>query len=198
MSYNYATRIFLALFAAKGPVEFMAVMDKMLEAIALLAAFLGAFVAPLDPGDYDDSLASRLHLVSATFAQVLGLFTTFVAVLVLIQLSFYKPAESVYFFAHFGIVATVPIVTLASSLLFASVASLLRVYLYSTDDAIVWKTCVGILAPLFPGGMFLYAYMDRVMRNVRLNALKRPGRVYSKTTVMNESTMVGANTNMGI
>ena len=173
MRRNYASRIFLALFAALGPDRYVEVVTSFLESVALLAAFISAFVVGLDEDDYEaGTTAANWHLALSTMSQVVAIFTTMVAILVLVQLKFYTAEESVLFTSQFGLLITVPLVGLMLSLVSTAVSIVLRTYIVA-GDPVVWKVCAAVLMVLVAAGAGTYAWMDTAMRKQRFEVIRR-------------------------
>ena len=154
------------------PVQFISAMTAMLEAIALISAFVSALATPLDDREMEDADVERWHFLTVCCTQMVGMSTTGLSMLILIQLRFYKPEEMAYFCTKFGIIMCLPIVGMVIVLLGAMSAICLHAYAQSHEsDPYVWKIVVGVMA-FSSCGILIYPYMDYVMRGTRFAYLK--------------------------
>eukprot|EP00040_Diaphanoeca_grandis_P000327 m.15115 g.15115 ORF g.15115 m.15115 type:complete len:222 (-) comp10447_c0_seq2:128-793(-) len=170
MQHNYASRIFLALCLSLGPERYVDILQKFLESLAILSAFVGAFSGILEADYYDDSLASNCHLGLTTLTQLFALFTTMISVLLYVQIGFYCTEEITYFTSRHGTFLALPIVGLILSLVLASASIMVRIHIMTEDKLLVYiSVAIGVVLTVLACAM--YMYLDHDMRAVRLRAL---------------------------
>lgn len=171
MARNYAQRIYLAVLVERGPEGYQEAMLKFLESCAVIAAFAGAFLAPLERDDYDHS-GYHVHLTIVSCTQSMSLFTVIMSVLTMTQMSFWGSREMGLFTVNFYVFITMPLAGMMLTLLGAMAAMVVQAYVLSdSDDDTPWHVTLGVSAFLCLITICSYPYMDRITRRTRFKQL---------------------------
>jgi hypothetical protein len=172
LSYNYAQRIFLAVLAERGPEDYQETLLKYLESCALLSAFAGAFLSPLERDVYEND-GYYAHLTVTSCTQAVSLWTVIMSVMAMTQMSFWGPREMGKFTTNFYVFLFLPLIGCILTLMGAMVAVVIQSYaLADPEDNTPWHVTLAFSSFLSLIAVISYPYMDRITRATRFKQLR--------------------------
>ena len=155
---------------------------KFLESTAILAAFAGAFLTPLER-DVSEEPGYYVHVTIVSCTQAVSLFTVLMSVLVMTQMSFWGPREMALFTSKFAVLLTIPLVGMMLTLLGCMASLSVAAYvLADPDDARPWIITVAFSSTLALIASLSYPYMDMTTRATRFKQLEHEDTVVSTST----------------